>query len=178
MQSRRPKRRRGPRRASRPRRRGQRLLSGDARRANLHGWGRDMLDRRELVVEGGRLAWTRRPPDVKPPARATATSSRYRRPTAVLGGEPSVASVSATARAVGVADSAKIASSSSNWPTRATTSRSVIGGGKTRVQPALVLIELDLFRRSDTGRGRRPPPRRALGRSAPSRRNHRCEPSA
>ena len=25
------------------------------------------------------------------------------------------------------------------------TSRSVIGGGKTRVQPSLVLIELDLF---------------------------------
>src|SRR3954468_24457106 len=88
MQSRRPKRRRGPRRASRPRRRGHRLLSGDARRANLHGWGSDMLDRRELVVEGGRLAWTRRPPDVEPPSRATATSSRYRSPTAVLGGEP------------------------------------------------------------------------------------------
>ena len=65
--------------------------------------------------------------------------------TAVLGGEPSAASGATTARAVDVADCAKIVSSSSNWSRRAMTSRSVIGGVKTRVQPALVLIELDLF---------------------------------
>src|SRR5438067_1978786 len=78
-------------------------------------------------------------------SRATATSNRYRRPPTVLGGEPSAASEATTARAVGIADSAKIVSSSSNWSRRAMTSRSVIGGGKTRVQPSLVLIEFDLF---------------------------------
>src|SRR4051812_46695568 len=121
-----------------------------------------MLDRRELVVEGGRLAWTRRPPDVKPPSRATATSSRYRRPTAVLGGEPSVASVSATDRAVGVADSAKIASSvleladAGDDVTQRHRRRQDAGAAVARPDRARPL------RRTDAARGRRPPPLRAL----------------
>src|SRR6478672_4727801 len=78
-------------------------------------------------------------------SRARRTSSRYRRPAALPGGEPSAVSTATTARAVGVVDSAKIVSSSSNSSRRATTSRSVIRNSQPQQEPLLVLVELDLI---------------------------------